>query len=210
MKWFSTLLGACVFCSGCAWFSSDLVLPRAYELSLRWADDSPIVDGSAQLIGRTSAADIWGAPPLTQPLSDWTSSDAHGNIELTVDGKVNAIPYALDILAHHLDDSVKICVPILDLEAHHHAVTLAKPIVLSWSAEDPGGTSAIGTIRIAEDSSFLSVLGILDWPDGGTLPYRANSPNLTLWVEFQGTRIRAERDLIGEIWPDTVRWELAF
>lgn len=209
MKRFSTFLGACVFCSGCAWFSSDLELPPAYELSLRWADESPVLHGSAQLIGRTSAADSWGAPPLTHPLSDWTSSDANGTIELLVDGTDNAIPYAIDIAAHHLDDTVKFRYVLPDLESPHHAATLARPIVLSFSPEDPGSVATVGTLRIAEDSIFFSVLGSLEWPDGGIMPYRAATANLTLWTEFQGIRTRVEHDLIGEVWSDTVQWELA-
>lgn len=209
MKRFFTFLGACALCGGCAWFSSDLELPSAYELSLRWADDSPVVDGSAQLIGRTASAAIWGAPPLTQPLSDWTSSDANGTIELLVDGAANAIPHAIDIAAHHLEDTVKFRYVIADLESPDHAVTLARPIILSFLPEDPGTVATVGTLRIGEDSSFHSVLGILDWPDGGVMTYRAVSAHLTLWAEFQGVRTRIERDLIGEVWPDTVQWELA-
>jgi hypothetical protein len=209
MKRFSTFLGACVFCSGCAWFSGDLERPLAYELTLRWADDSPVFRGSAQLIGRTSAANTWGVPPLTQPLSDWTSSDANGRIKLPVDDNANAIPYAMDIVADHLDDTVRMRFPIVDIESPQHTVTLARPIVLLFFPEDPDDITAVGTLGIAEDSTFLSVLGSLDWPEGGVIPYRASSPHLTLWAEFQGIRTRVEQDLIGEVWPDTLKWGLA-
>lgn len=206
MKRILTFLGGCLLCGGCTWFSGELDLPSSYRLSLKWADGSPITNASCQLVGRTSAASAWGAAPPTLPLSGAASPDASGTVELTANPATNALPYAVDIAADRLADTVRLRLLIVDLESPDLSAVLAKPLAFQFfpavSPEEP----IPGLLRLAEDSSFTSMLGTLPWPAGGTLVWPALSNPLNCWAEFQGLRMQIEQDLTEGVWPDTVNW----